>query len=116
LVRGTFQFLLSSDPPVKSLYRRGYPRTSDRSRLRESVRTDEAQPREAVEVARAHDGHVTRSRLALGVSRQAARPRFSDQGARLTGPLRTHRYYGTGQRRHTSKLLQIIPDPLGPVR
>ncbi len=41
-----------------------------------AVRADEAQLREAVEVARAHGRSWNQIALALGVSRQAARRRF----------------------------------------
>ena len=43
----------------------------------ESVRADEARLREAVEVARAHDRSWNQIAVALGVSRQAARQRFT---------------------------------------
>jgi hypothetical protein len=44
----------------------------------EAVRADEARLREAVEVARAHDRSWNHA-VALGVSRQAARQRFTDK-------------------------------------
>jgi len=43
----------------------------------EAVRADEARLREAVEVARAHDRSWNQIAVALGVSRQAARQRFT---------------------------------------
>lgn len=43
----------------------------------EAVRADEARLREAVEVARGHGRSWNHIALALGVSRQAARQRFS---------------------------------------
>jgi len=45
----------------------------------EAVRADEARLREAVEVARAHDRSWNEIAVALGVSRQAARQRFTDK-------------------------------------
>jgi hypothetical protein len=45
----------------------------------EAVRADEALLREAVEVARAHDRSWNQIGVALGVSRQAARQRFTDK-------------------------------------
>ena len=45
----------------------------------EAVRADEARLREAVEVARAHDRSWNQIGVALGVSRQAARQRFTDK-------------------------------------
>ncbi len=45
----------------------------------EAVRVDEARLREAVEVARAHDRSWNQIAVALGVSRQAARQRFTDK-------------------------------------
>ena len=45
----------------------------------ETVRTDEARLREAVEVARAHNRSWNQIAVALGVSRQAARQRFTDK-------------------------------------
>jgi hypothetical protein len=45
----------------------------------EAVRAEEARLREAVEVARAHDRSWNQIALALGVSRQAARQRFTDK-------------------------------------
>lgn len=45
----------------------------------EAVRADEARLREAVEVARAHDRSWNQIAVALGVSRQAARQRFTDK-------------------------------------
>lgn len=45
----------------------------------EAVRADEALLREAVEVARAHDRSWNEIAVALGVSRQAARQRFTDK-------------------------------------
>jgi hypothetical protein len=45
----------------------------------EAVREDEARLREAVEVARAHDRSWNQIAVALGVSRQAARQRFTDK-------------------------------------
>ena len=45
----------------------------------EAVRSDEARLREAVEVARAHDRSWNQIAVALGVSRQAARQRFTDK-------------------------------------
>ncbi len=42
-----------------------------------AVRADEARLREAVEVARAHDRSWNQIAVALGVSRQAARQRFT---------------------------------------
>jgi hypothetical protein len=45
----------------------------------EAVRADEARLREAVEVARAHDRSWNQIAVALGVSRQAARQRFTDR-------------------------------------
>jgi len=44
----------------------------------EAVRADEAKLREAVEVARAHGRSWNQIGVALGVSRQAARQRFTD--------------------------------------
>ncbi len=46
----------------------------------EAVRADDARLREAVLVARAHGRSWNHIALALGVSRQAARQRFTDQG------------------------------------
>jgi hypothetical protein len=45
----------------------------------EAVRADEARLRDAVEVARAHDRSWNQIAVALGVSRQAARQRFTDK-------------------------------------
>ena len=45
----------------------------------EAVREDEARLREAVEVARTHDRSWNQIAVALGVSRQAARQRFTDK-------------------------------------
>ena len=45
----------------------------------EAVRADEARLREAVEVARARDRSWNQIAVALGVSRQAARQRFTDK-------------------------------------
>lgn len=45
----------------------------------EAVRADEARLREAVEVARAHGRSWNQIAVALGVSRQAARQRFTDK-------------------------------------
>jgi len=45
----------------------------------EAVRADEARLREAVNVARAHDRSWNQVAVALGVSRQAARQRFTDK-------------------------------------
>ena len=45
----------------------------------EAIRADEARLREAVEVARAHDRSWNQIAVALGVSRQAARQRFTDK-------------------------------------
>jgi hypothetical protein len=45
----------------------------------ETVRDDEARLREAVEIARAHGRSWNQIAVALGVSRQAARQRFSDK-------------------------------------
>ena len=45
----------------------------------EAVRADEARLREAVEVARAHDRSWNQIAVALGVSRQAARQRFTEK-------------------------------------
>jgi hypothetical protein len=45
----------------------------------EAVRADEARLREAVEVARAHNRSWNQIAVALGVSRQAARQRFTDK-------------------------------------
>ena len=45
----------------------------------EAVRADKARLREAVEVARAHDRSWNQIAVALGVSRQAARQRFTDK-------------------------------------
>jgi len=47
----------------------------------EAVRADEARLREAVEVARAHGRSWNQIAIALGVSRQAARQRFTDKSA-----------------------------------
>lgn len=47
----------------------------------EAVRADEARLREAVEIARAHGRSWNQIAVALGVSRQAARQRFSDKTA-----------------------------------
>ena len=47
----------------------------------EAVRTDEARLRKAVEVARAHGRSWNQIAVALGVSRQAARQRFTDKSA-----------------------------------
>jgi DNA repair ATPase RecN len=45
----------------------------------EAVRADEARLREAVEVARAHGRSWNQIAVALGVSRQAARQRFTNK-------------------------------------
>ena len=45
----------------------------------EAVRADEARLREAVEIARAHGRSWNQIAMALGVSRQAARQRFTDK-------------------------------------
>lgn len=45
----------------------------------EAVRADEARLREAVEVARAHGRSWNQIAVALGVSRQAARQRFTSK-------------------------------------
>lgn len=45
----------------------------------EAIRADEARLREAVEVARAHGRSWNEIAVALGVSRQAARQRFTDR-------------------------------------
>ncbi|MHB1473749.1 MAG: hypothetical protein ACYDDU_10050 [Dermatophilaceae bacterium] len=45
----------------------------------EAIRAGEARLREAVEVARAHDRSWNQIAVALGVSRQAARQRFTDK-------------------------------------
>jgi len=45
----------------------------------EAVRSDEARLRESVEVARAHGRSWNQIAVALGVSRQAARQRFTDK-------------------------------------
>ena len=45
----------------------------------QTVRTDEARLREAVELARTHDRSWNQIAVALGVSRQAARQRFADK-------------------------------------
>jgi len=45
----------------------------------EALRTDEAQLRETIEIARAHGRSWNQIALALGVSRQAARQRFTDK-------------------------------------
>lgn len=45
----------------------------------EAVRADEARLREYIEVARAHGRPWDQIAIALGVSRQAARQRFSDK-------------------------------------
>ncbi len=45
----------------------------------EAVRADEARLRETVEVARAHGRSWNQIAVALGVSRQAARQRFTDK-------------------------------------
>jgi hypothetical protein len=45
----------------------------------EAVRADEARLREAVQLARAHGRSWNQIAVALGVSRQAARQRFSDK-------------------------------------
>ena len=45
----------------------------------EAIQADESRLREAVEVARAHDRSWNQIAVALGVSRQAARQRFSDK-------------------------------------
>ena len=45
----------------------------------EAVRADEARLREAVEIARAHDRSWNQIAVALGLSRQAARQRFTDK-------------------------------------
>ncbi len=47
--------------------------------ISEAVRAHEARLREAVEVARAHDRSWNQIAVALGVSRQAARQRFTDK-------------------------------------
>ena len=47
----------------------------------EAVRADEARLRDAVEVARAHGRSWNQIAVALGVSRQAARQRFTDKSA-----------------------------------
>ncbi len=44
----------------------------------EAVRADEARLREAVEIARAHGRSWNQIAVVLGVSRQAARQRFTD--------------------------------------
>jgi hypothetical protein len=45
----------------------------------EAVRADEARLRDAVEVARAHNRSWNQIAVALGVSRQAARQRFTNK-------------------------------------
>jgi len=45
----------------------------------EAVRADEARLRETVEIARAHGRSWNQIAVALGVSRQAARQRFTDK-------------------------------------
>lgn len=45
----------------------------------EAIRADEARLREAVEIARAHGRSWNEIALALGVSRQAARQRFTEK-------------------------------------
>jgi predicted ArsR family transcriptional regulator len=45
----------------------------------EEVRSDEARLRESVKVARAHGRSWNQIAVALGVSRQAARQRFTDK-------------------------------------
>lgn len=45
----------------------------------DAARADEARVREAVEVARAHGRSWNQIAVALGVSRQAARQRFTDK-------------------------------------
>lgn len=45
----------------------------------EAVRVDESRLRESVEVARAHGRSWNQIAVALGVSRQAARQRFTDK-------------------------------------
>lgn len=45
----------------------------------EAVRADEARLRKAVEIARAHGRSWNQIAIALGVSRQAARQRFTDK-------------------------------------
>ena len=45
----------------------------------EAVHADEARLREAVKVARAHDRSWNQIAVVLGVSRQAARQRFTDK-------------------------------------
>ncbi|WP_205787316.1 hypothetical protein [Specibacter cremeus] len=45
----------------------------------EAVRTDKVRLRECIEVARAHGRSWNQIAIALGVSRQAARQRFSDK-------------------------------------
>ncbi|MDP9181648.1 MAG: sigma-70 family RNA polymerase sigma factor [Actinomycetota bacterium] len=47
----------------------------------EAVRADEARLREAVQVARAHGRSWNQIAVALGVSRQAARQRFTDKAS-----------------------------------
>jgi hypothetical protein len=47
----------------------------------DAVRDDEAQLREAVQLARAHGRSWNQIAVALGVSRQAARQRFADKVA-----------------------------------
>lgn len=47
----------------------------------DALATDEARLTEAVEIARAHGRSWTRIGIALGVSRQAARQRFSGKTA-----------------------------------
>lgn len=49
--------------------------------IREALRSDEARLRETVEIARANGRSWNQIGLALGVSRQAARQRFSDTAA-----------------------------------
>ena len=47
----------------------------------DALATDEARLTEAVEIARTHGRSWTRIGIALGVSRQAARQRFTDKTA-----------------------------------
>jgi hypothetical protein len=47
--------------------------------ISETLRAEEAQLRETVNIARAHGRSWNQIALALGVSRQAARQRFSDK-------------------------------------
>lgn len=56
----------------------------------EAVRANEARLRETVEVARTHGRSWNQIAVALGVSRQAARQRFTDKTTAPRSPRRSH--------------------------